>query len=341
MTDAKSDQSGTQPLIQFPPEWAAQDWLWIGFPHLAEEWPGFLDRAQKQIADFASAVAQSGQDVRLLVRDQANAARAAELVSDGVTLVPCTYGDIWLRDTGPLVVKQGGPHPTGRAAQMFGFNGWGGKYQMPGDQTIGADLAQSADLPMTRSAMIFEGGALDSDGTGLAVTTEQCLLNPNRNPQMNRAQIEAELQRTLGIERLLWLGDGLINDHTDGHVDNLARFVGPGRIVIAQATGARDPNAEIYEDAAARASAFGLQVERIPSPGRIEREGTIEPASYVNFAITTHLVVVPTFGSDHDQAAVAAIAALFPDRKTIGLPADAVLAGGGGFHCASQQMPAA
>jgi agmatine deiminase len=139
---------------------------------------------------------------------------------------------------------------------------------------------------------------------------------------------------------VLWLGEGLVNDHTDGHVDNLARFVAPGRLALPVATSADDPNAAIYADAAARARAFGVEVVEVPSPGRVERDGAIEPASYMNFVITSKLVVVPVFGSPHDDAGVAAIAALFPDRDTIGLMADAVLAGGGGFHCASQQMPA-
>jgi agmatine deiminase len=320
-----------------PPEWAPQDWLWIGFPHLAEEWPGWLEPAQEQMADFASAVAESGQAVRLLVRDEANAARARELVSAKVTLEQRVYGDVWLRDTGPLVVREA---DGTRTARRFGFNGWGGKYLMPGDQEIGAELARDAGLPIATSAMILEGGAVDEDGTGLVATTEQCLLNPNRNPAMTRADIEAELAAQLGFTRVVWLGEGLINDHTDGHVDNLARFVGPNRLVVPQATGKGDPNAAIYADAAARAASAGVEVVRIPSPGRIERDGIVEPASYVNFAITSHLVVVPTFGSPHDADGVAAIAALFPDRDTIGLPGGAVLAGGGGFHCASQQMPA-
>lgn len=320
-----------------PPEWAPQDWLWIGFPHLAEEWPGWLEPAQEQMAAFASAVAESGQEVRLLVRDAANEARAASLVSDKVTLERRNYGDIWLRDTGPLIVADG----AGRTARRFGFNGWGGKYLMPGDQEIGAELARDAGLALETSPMILEGGALDGDGTGLVATTEQCLLNPNRNPDMDREGIEAELHRMLGYDRVLWLGDGLINDHTDGHVDNLARFVAPNRLVVPEATGEDDPNAAIYEAAKRRAEAFGVDVAAIPSPGLIVRDGTIEPASYVNFAITTKLVVVPTFGSPHDEAGVAAIAELFPDRATIGLPGDAVLAGGGGFHCASQQMPSA
>lgn len=321
-----------------PPEWAPQDWIWIGFPHLADEWPGWLEPAQEQMAEFANAVAQSGQPVRLLVRDEANEARARQLVSEQVTIEQRAYGDIWLRDTGPLVVREG---DGSLSARRFGFNGWGGKYLMPGDTEIGAELAQDAGLAITQSAMILEGGAVDGDGTGLVATTEQCLLNPNRNPAMNRAKIEAELARQLGFTRVLWLGDGLINDHTDGHVDNLARFVAPGLLVVPEATGKDDPNAAIYDDAAARATAFGVEVARIPSPGLIMRDGAIEPASYVNFAITSHLVVVPTFGSPHDADGVAAIAALFPDRDTIGLPGEAVLAGGGGFHCASQQMPAA
>lgn len=320
-----------------PPEWAPQEWLWIGFPHLAEEWPGFLDLAQEQIAAFANAVADSGQEVRLLVREGANAARARSLVSKKVKIEPRGHGDIWLRDTGPLIVLGS----EGREARRFGFNGWGGKFLMEGDSEIGEELARGAGLPLSTSGMILEGGAIDGDGTGLAATTEQCLLNPNRNPHMSREEIEAELNRMLELDRLLWLGEGLINDHTDGHVDNLARFVGPNKLVVPTATGADDPNAAIYADAKARAEDFGVEVVSIPSPGLITRDGAIEPASYVNFAITTHLLVVPTFGSPHDDAGVQTIAALFPDRETIGLRADAVLAGGGGFHCASQQIPLA
>ncbi len=322
--------------VTMPPEWHAQQWLWVGFPHDAEEWPGYLGRAQEQIAAFANAVVESGQPVRLLVRDEATAARARMLCSAAVTLEVRRYGDIWLRDTGPLVVNRDGM----AVAQRFGFNGWGGKYVMDGDQDIGADLAHSAGLPLRPADWILEGGAIDGDGTGLVVTTEQCLLSPNRNPQLARAGIEERLARDLGFDRVLWLGDGLINDHTDGHVDNLARFVAPGVLALPLATGSDDPNAAIYADARLRAEAFGLGVRDVPSPGRVENaEGRIEPASYMNFAITSNLVVVPTYGTAHDEDGVAAVQALFPDRPVVGVLADAVLAGGGSFHCASQQMP--
>lgn len=320
-----------------PPEWHPQDWVWIGFPHDPVEWPGFLETAQEQMAAFASAVAESGQSVRLIVRDEANRARAASLVSSKVTLETRRYGDVWLRDTGPLVTMNA---QGARKAMRFGFNGWGEKYLMDGDQEIGAELAASAGLEVETADWILEGGALDGDGTGLVVTTEQCLRNANRNPHLKRVQIEARLARDLGYDRVLWLGDGLINDHTDGHVDNLARFVAPNVLALPRATGAADPNAHIYADARARAEAAGVTVREVPSPGRVESDGgRIEPASYMNFAITSKLVVVPTYGTSHDEEGVAAIAALFPDRDTVGILADAVLAGGGSFHCSSQQMP--
>ena len=323
--------------MMMPPEWAPQDWLWIGFPHLADEWPGYLERAQEQIAAFANAVADSRQEVRLLVRDEANEARARSLVSEKVTLERRVYGDIWLRDTGPLIVTDG----KARAARRFAFNGWGEKYQMPGDELIGAELAKNAGMPPLFSPMILEGGALDTDGTGLVATTEQCLLNPNRNPSMSRKEIEAEVTRMLGFDRFLWLGDGLINDHTDGHVDNLARFVGPNRLLVPRPSGSDDPNIEIYADAKRRAEEANVDVCEIPSPGLIIRDGQIEPASYVNFTITTQAVIVPTFGSPNDDEALEVLRELFPRREVVGLPGDAVLAGGGGFHCASQQMPSA
>ncbi|BEV02115.1 agmatine deiminase family protein [Novosphingobium olei] len=328
----------SEAVMRMPPEWHPQDWLWIGFPHIADEWSGVIDRAQEQIAAFASAVADSGQQVRLLVRDAANEMRARSLVSAAVTLERRVYGDVWVRDTGPLVVRDASGT---RRARLFGFNGWGEKYLMPGDQEIGATLAADAGLAADRCDWILEGGALDGDGTGLVATTEQCLLNPNRNPQLTRGEIEARLERDLGYDRVLWLGDGLINDHTDGHVDNLARFVAPNRLAVPRATGPDDPNAALYADTAARARDAGVEVVEVPSPGLVEWGGTVQPASYMNFVIASNVVIVPIFGTAHDDDGVAAIAELFPTRATIGLMADAVLAGGGGFHCSSQQMPAA
>jgi agmatine deiminase len=222
----------------------------------------------------------AGEEVRLVAADPASA-KAAQAMAPWATVVQEMFGDIWLRDTGPIICRRGG-EPL---AASFRFNGWGGKYDLEGDDTIGLRLAETAGLAAERHDWVLEGGAIDTDGTGLFVTTEQCLLNPNRNPELGRGEIETRLREQLGAERLLWLGDGLVNDHTDGHVDNLARFVGEGRLAVPEAACPDDPNAAIFADARARAEAFGLEVIPLPSPGLIEREGEIVPASYMNFYI--------------------------------------------------------
>ena len=319
-----------------PPEWAAHDWVWIGFPSHADLWENDLEPARAEVAAFAAAVhaGAAGEEVRLVAADPA-AARAAAALAPFATVVQEPFGDVWLRDTGPIVLKRGAT----RIAHSFAFNGWGGTYELEGDDTVGLRLAETVALDAARFTWILEGGAIDVDGTGLAVTTEQCLLNPNRNPGMSREEIEARLRSDLGIERLLWLGEGLADDHTDGHVDNLARFVAEGVLAIPVAAGADDPNAAVYQDARRRAEAFGLEVAPLPSPGRVERDGALIPASYMNFYIGNAAVVVPLYGAANDDAAVSAIGALFPRREAVGLRADHVLTGGGSFHCISQQVP--
>jgi agmatine deiminase len=320
-----------------PPEWAEHEWVWIGFPSHAELWIEDLHPAREEVIAFARAVRAEGRGERviLVAADDEAAATARDMAGQDIDVVTEPFGDIWLRDTGPIVLKGGG----GRSAALFRFNGWGGKYELEGDETVGLGLATAAGLETQSHDWILEGGAIDADGTGLAVTTEQCLLNPNRNAKLSREDIEERLRSDLGLDRLLWLGEGLLNDHTDGHVDNLARFVGEGRIAIPVAAADGDPNAAVYADARTRAEAFGLEVAPIPSPGCVLRGGEIVPASYMNFYIGNAAVVVPVHGVPNDHAAVEAIAALFPNRETVGLRADHILTGGGSFHCISQQVP--
>ena len=319
-----------------PPEWAPHRFVWIGFPSHADLWEDDLEPARAEVAAFARAVHAdgAGEDVRLVAADPASARAAAEL-APFATIVQEPFGDIWLRDTGPIILKGGGS----RSAASFRFNGWGGKYDLEGDDTVGLRLAETLGCDARRHDWILEGGAIDVDGTGLLVTTEQCLLNPNRNPCLGKAEVEARLRADLGVDRVLWLGDGLLNDHTDGHVDNLARFVGENRLAIPVAAGNDDPNAAVYADARARAEAFGVEVVPIPSPGRVERVGEIIPASYMNFYIGNAAVVVPVYGARNDEATVKAVGALFPGREAVGLRADHILTGGGSFHCISQQVP--
>jgi agmatine deiminase len=319
-----------------PPEWAPHAFVWIGFPSHPDYWGADLAPARAEVAAFARAIwaGGAGEEVRLVAEGE-EAVAAARAAAPFATIVPQPVGDIWLRDTGPIVVHGEGPP----AAISFGFNGWGGKYEMPGDETIGRRLAEGVGLPVRRADWILEGGAIDVDGTGLGVTTEQCLLNPNRNRFLSRGEIEARLRADLGLDRLLWLGSGLMNDHTDGHVDNLARFVAPGVIAIPEPA-PRDPNDAVYRDAANRARRFGLEVVPLPSPGEIVLDGAIVPASYMNFYIGNKIVAVPQYGAPNDVAAVAALQASFPDRTAIGLRSDRTLVtGGGSFHCISQQVP--
>ena len=317
------------------PEWAPHDAVWIGFPSDPGLWEDDLAPAQAEVAAFAAAVHADGggEKVWLVAADETAAAEARRL-APFATVITEPFGDVWLRDTGAIVVGTGAT----RRAQGFGFNGWGGKYELKGDDSIGERLAASAKLPFAKADWILEGGAIDGDGTGTFLTTEQCLLNPNRNPGFGRYEVEQRLAADLGATRVVWLGDGLENDHTDGHVDNIARFVAPGRVAIPEAV-EDDPNAPAYADAAEILLDADLEVVAIPSPSLVERDAEMVPASYMNFYIGNAAVVVPQYGAPNDTAAVEALQDIFPDRRVIGLRADHLLTGGGSFHCISQQVP--
>jgi agmatine deiminase len=319
------------------PEWAPHEAVWIGFPSDPELWLADLKAAEREVAAFAAAVHAGGKGEAVwLVAAHDDAAAVARKLAPFATVIVEPFGDIWLRDTGPIVCGSG----RQRRAAGFGFNGWGGKYELDGDQDIGRRLAAAAGLPYARADWVLEGGAIDHDGSGTVLTTEQCLLNPNRNPGLAREDVEQRLDRDLDVERVVWLGEGLANDHTDGHVDNLARFVAPGRVALPEPAPG-DPNAAVYADAASRLRAAGLDIVTLPSPGRIEgADGDLVPASYMNFYIGNAAVVVPQYGAAGDPTAVELVQALFPDRRAVGLRADHILTGGGSFHCISQQVPA-
>lgn len=317
-----------------PAEWAHHKAVWIGFPSHAELWLDDIEPAREEVVAFANAVHADGAGEKvILVAADADAADAAAKLAPFAEVALEPFGDIWLRDTGPIMVSR-------HEARLFEFNGWGGKYDLPGDDTIGARLAQSRRIAAQACDWVLEGGAIDGDGTGLVVTTEQCLLNHNRNPALTRSGIEQRLREDLGFDRVIWLGNGLLNDHTDGHVDNLARFVAPGKLAIPEAA-ENDPNWRVYQLATERVRFSGADVEivRVPSPGRILRDEDIVPASYMNFYIGNASVVVPIYGAPDDEAAVEVFAEIFPTRKVVGLRADHILTGGGSFHCISQQIP--
>ncbi|TRW14146.1 agmatine deiminase family protein [Glacieibacterium frigidum] len=319
-----------------PAEWMPHAACWTAFPSADDLWEDDLAPAQAEVAAMVRAIAASERVELLCATEGAEAAARAALGGVNVGFHRYAFGDIWLRDTGPLFLSSA----HGLAAAGFRFNGWGGKYDLAGDDGVAAFVADGADVPLVRHAWVLEGGAIEVDGEGLCVTTEACLLNPNRNPHMDRFEVESHLRRDLGLERVLWLGDGLLNDHTDGHVDNLARLVAPGVLALPHASGTDDPNADAFADAHDRARDFGLDVVTIPSPGRVEVDGEVVPASHMNWYVANGCVVVPVYGTAYDDAAVAAVAALFPGRDCIGLRANHILTGGGSFHCITQQVPA-
>jgi agmatine deiminase len=318
--------------------------MWIGFPSHPDVWFDDFAAAQVEVAALARALAGPGAErVRLLVDgDDAQAAAQALLGDTSVEIVRGTFGDIWLRDTGPIFIDDHGQP----AAAGFRFNGWGGKYEMEGDEEVAGQLAAAAGVPLLANDFILEGGSLDHDGLGTALTTRQCVLNPNRNAGWTEASAAEAFAKAMGVRKVLWLDDGLLHDHTDGHIDNLARFVAPGVVACPMAFGVDDPNAAVYARVAQAlagmtdARGSGLQVARIPSPGRVlDENGDVVPASHMNFLIANEAVIVPTYGTPSEGFAVEALASLFPERQVIGLPSRAILTGGGSFHCISQQEP--
>ncbi len=227
------------------PEWAPHEAVWIGFPSDPELWLGDLKHAEREVAAFAEAVhaGGKGETVRLVAAHDGAAESARQLAPFADVIVE-PFGDIWLRDTGPIVVGQWRAIAARRASAS---TAGAANTISTATRTSASGLPRQRGLPFAKADWVLEGGAIDDDGTGTVVTTEQCLLNPNRN-SLTREEIEERLRRDLGFERIVWLGSGLLNDHTDGHVDNLARFVAPGGVAVP--TPAKDdPNAAIYEDA--------------------------------------------------------------------------------------------
>lgn len=336
-----------------PAEWQTHRAVWTAWPAAADLWQENLAPAQAEFAALCREITTpdpSGRSaapeiLEVLVADaKVEGDAAAALAGLPARFHRIPYGDIWLRDTAPCFATSADGEV---AAVCFRFNGWGEKYVFPADLALSRAVRLASGLHSFDVPMIFEGGAIEVDGEGTAITTAQCLLNPNRNPGLSKEGIESCLADALGIDKLLWLGEGLVNDHTDGHVDTLVRFAGPGRVVCMEARDDDDPNrdalATILEDLSTMRDARGrsLEVVRIPSPGLVENEdGEPMPASYANWYVANTTIVVPTYGSRHDDEAVAVIASCFPGRRTVGSPARAILSGGGAFHCITQQEPA-
>lgn len=331
--------------ISIPAEWEPQKAIWTAWPAAASEWNGDLDLPRRDVAALVHALSESNT-VRLLVNGDEAEASARAAIGDAAELVRARYGDIWLRDTGPIFARS----PNGVVALRFKTNSWGGKFDLPDDATVGDEIARFAGAPMVTFDFVLEGGAIDHNGQGTILTTRQTLLNPNRNG-WTKDGAEAALRQALGAKKVIWIDEGLKNDHTDGHIDNIARFVAPNVVVCQSPAGPDDPNAETLNaiaealEHATDATGKTLEVVRIPGVGLYRNpHGEVSPASHMNFIIANDLVAVPVYGTGTESAAIEALQAFFPDRDVIGVPSIGLLgagdAGGGSFHCITQQEPA-
>lgn len=343
-----------KPFTQWQPaEWEPHAAVWLAWPSAHELWEENLEPARREFTELCAAIADidpasgkpRGEALKILAHEGESIVSAkAALGPLGAEIIPGRFGDIWLRDTAPIFVRtQSGEI----GATCFRFNGWGGKYELEGDTEVAPRICEVSGVPARLYPLVFEGGAIDVDGAGNAITTRECLLNPNRNPDLTVDAIEAVLKEALGIRKLIWLDRGLLNDHTDGHLDNVARFVGPGKVACMKPTGEADPNTGTYRAIrqtlahATTADGQPLDVVEIPSPGRVlGADGTVIPASHLNFYIANTRVVVPSYGTVPDATLQAAFAPLFPGREIVVLPAPSILTGGGSFHCITQQQPA-
>lgn len=329
--------------IAVPPEWAPRKALWTAWPSDALLWKENLAPAREEVAAMVCALSEMGSErVRILAAGAEAVESARAALPASVEIVPQAFGDIWLRDTGPTFARRG----REAVALSFRFNGWGGKYVLDHDEEVAAAIAAKAGAPLTAHGFVLEGGAIELDGEGTLLTTRQCLLNENRNPGWTEAEAESVLKSALGVEKILWLDEGLANDHTDGHIDNLARFVAP-RIVVCQYPVEDDPNTDVLDEVALTLAAMTdaqgrqLEVRRVASPGRVlSAEGEVMAASHMNFLIGETVVVAPIYADEAKNAVEAALAPLFPQQKIVALRSNAILTGGGSFHCITQQEPA-
>jgi agmatine deiminase len=334
----------TETATIVPAEWAPQVAIWTAWPADASEWNDDLASPRGDVAALVKALSESNK-VYVLVNGEEAAETAQVALGSTAELVSAKYGDIWLRDTGPIFAHRG----NDRVALRFQTNSWGGKYDLPDDSTVGDRVADLAGVAIDRFDFVLEGGAVDHDGQGTILATKQTLLNPNRNGWTKDAA-EAALGRAFGTKKVIWVDEGLLGDHTDGHIDNIARFVAPGRVVCQSPSGEDDPNADILNAIATKlesetdATGRKLEVIRIPGVGLYHNVlGGVSPASHMNFIIANGVVVVPVYGTPTQEAALAALQAVFPDRKVVGVSSRGLLgcgeAGGGSFHCITQQEP--
>ena len=334
---------------RMPAEWEPHAATWLAWPHNLDTWPHQLEIVRGAWVSMIRALGES-ENVHLLVNDAAAEAEvrarleAITAPQSNVVFHQIPTVDVWIRDYGPTFLMGS----EGLAFNDWVYNGWGNKYpSYEADDKVAKAMAKLLAVPVFEPGIVLEGGSIDVNGEGLCLTTEQCLLNPNRNPRLAKEEIEEILKTYLAVGQIIWLGQGIAGDDTDGHVDDIARFVNSTTAVCVLERDEADANYASLKDNYERLLAFRgragqkLTVIPLPTAGQVASEGQRLPASYANFYIANGVVLVPTFDHPNDDEALGILRELFPGRKVIGSPCAAVVYGLGAIHCVTQQEPAA
>ncbi len=335
--------------FSFPAEWEKQDALWLSWPHKEESWPGKIHSIYGPYSQFIKLVA-ADQLVRINVADEAMKTfamghiMAAGANMDNISFYFHPTNDAWCRDHGPAFVIN---RETGEKAVVdWGYNAWGGKYPpFDLDDVVPTKIAKEFNLKLFTPPIVMEGGSVEFNGKGTILTTTACLLNENRNPHLTKEQIEGYLKDYYGQEQVLWLGDGIVGDDTDGHIDDITRFVAEDTVLTVVEEDPNDENYELLQENLAALKEMTLldgrplKIVELPMPKPVIYEDQQLPASYANFYIANKVVVVPVFNDANDQRALDIIQGCFPDRKVVGIDSVDIIWGLGSFHCLSQQEP--
>lgn len=326
-----------------PAEWAKHQATWLAWPHDITTFPDRIPQAEKIFTEIIFHL-HTGEVVELFILDENMLNRAKTyLQKRGVDLARVSfhkmaYEDVWTRDTAPtFVIDKNTQQP---ALIKWRYNAYGNKFPpLLKDSAMADEAAKYLNLPLATSSFICEGGAIETNGAGILLTTEECLLNPNRNPDKSKQDIEEELKTLTGATQVIWLAKGLVNDHTDGHIDEIARFVAIDKIACAFTGDKTNPNYEILQANFKILSSLAEAV-KLPMPNFHYDDGELAPASYANFYIANQVVLVPQFNGPNDAPALEIIQSLFPERKAIGIDCADLIYGGGTIHCLTREQPA-
>jgi agmatine deiminase len=335
---------------RMPAEWEPHAATWLSWPRREGiSFPDSFDRVLPALREMVAALinnGQSGSDSELVCINVVNGAHEAEarsvldlLPQECITYYEIPTNEPWCRDHGPIFLTRDADPKL--AIVDWDYNAWGNKYPpFDLDEVVPTRIAEILKVPVFYPRMILEGGSIEVNGAGALLTSESCLLNENRNPKLSRGEIEQRLRDYLGVREILWLGDGIEGDDTDGHIDDLARFVSETKVVTVVEENSDDANCQPLQDNLNRLSGFGLDIVTLPMPKKMVREGQRLPASYANFYIANSCVLVPTFADPADELALSILRDCFPNRRVVGIDCRELIWGLGTFHCLTQQQPA-